>query len=140
MDEREKDEEMVLLLPTRCKRLEQAIFLSEILRIFACPKTGLLTGHKDCISPVGRGGGGLLPHGSSAGLFRPTGSCFGDSDQGWGIIFKPFTRAGRVILQMHGSLKILSAILTIEWGIKKIAIFRTGYHFPVDCKPYPKRV
>ena len=59
---------MVLLLPTRCERLEQAIFLSEILRIFACPKTGLLTGHKDCISPVGRGGGGLLPHGSYAGL------------------------------------------------------------------------
>ena len=43
------------------------------------------------------------------------------------------------MFQMHESFKILSSILTVERGIKKLPIFffRTGYHF--SCKYFLKR-
>ena len=34
-----------------------------------------------------------------------------------------------IIFQMHENFKILSAILTVERGIKDLLFFRTGYHF-----------
>ena len=51
------------------------------------------------------------------------GSYFWDSDLNRGIIFKRFYRKGYNIFQMQESFKILSAILTVERGIKKIVYF-----------------
>ena len=55
-----------------------------------------------------------------------------------GVVFLGLRFVERgVIFQMHESFKILSAILTAERGIKKLPIFRTGYHF--GCKSFLKR-
>ena len=53
---------------------------------------------------------------------RPTGSYFWDSDLKRSIIISRFLERG-IIFQMHESFKILSAILTVERGIKNLPIF-----------------
>ena len=68
------------------------------------------------------GGGGVLPYNGYTGMCRPTGSYFWDSGLKRGIIFKSFSRTG-YNFQMHESFIILSAILTVERGIKKLPIF-----------------